>query len=145
MKMFYGNAPVKSLNIKHFEMDTNSATVQPSDLQSGVTCFARGQKVTGTGKSFEFAYYGGVKTNLAQYIPTDINVIEIASTSNPVQLNVIMNEMRNVDFTIPQSIANIIVDGTSYPLIVEASNNFLTISCDKTITLEVFYGKDNYV
>lgn len=45
MKMYYGGTPIKSLNVKHYEMSTSDATVQPSDLQSGVTCYARGQKL----------------------------------------------------------------------------------------------------
>lgn len=145
MKLMYGNVPVKSLNIKHFEVDTNSATVRPSDLQAGVTCFGRGQKITGTGKSFEFASYGGMRTNEAQYIPTNINVIEVSSLGYPIKLTIALSDMKNVDFTVAQVIANIVIDGATYDVIAQAANNSFTLSCDKTIDLEVFYGKDNYV
>ena len=145
MKMFLGNTPIKSLHIKHYEMDTNSATVLPSDIQAGVTCFARGAKITGTGKSFEFAYYGGTKTNRANYIPNNINVVEIASLECPIQLAVTLTEMRNMDFSVGQVIGYAIVDGSQYELTIQAANNFLTVSCEKVINLEIFYGKDNYV
>ncbi len=145
MKMFYGKTPVKSLNIKHYELSTNDATLKPSDMQSGVTAYAKGKKVTGTGKSFEFATYGKMKTNQVQYVPSSINVIEIASLEYPVQLSIALSDMENVDFSIEQIVGNIIVDNMGYELKVQAINNFLTVSCDKTVNLQVFYGKDNYV
>ena len=52
--------------------------------------------------------------------------------------------MYSMDFATSQTIANIIIDGISYPISVIVSNNKITISCDKTIKLEIFYGKDNY-
>lgn len=145
MKMIYNGTPMKSLNIKHYEMNTNDCTMVASDLQAGVTAFARGKKVTGTGKSFEFAHYGGWKTNSPQYIPSGINVIEIASIDYPIQLSMPLSDMKNSDFTIPQTIGNIIIDSATYPISVQAANNILTISCDKTVTLQLFYGKDNYI
>lgn len=141
----YGNVPVKSMNIHHFEMDTNDATLISSDLQAGVTAYARGQKVTGTGKSFEFASYSALQTNQPLYIPSNINVVEIASVNYPIQLTIMFSEMKNVDFTVEQIIGKVIVDGTTYDVLVSATNNSLLFTCDKTITLEVFFGKDNYV
>ena len=144
MKMFLGNTPVSSLNVHHFEMDTNDCTMVASDLQAGITAVARGKKITGTGKSFEFAYYGGLETNSPQYIPNDINIIEIASVDHPVQLVIPLSDMKSNDFSIPKNVCNIVVDSVSYPINVQAVNNILTISCDKTVTLQLFYGKDNY-
>lgn len=145
MKMIYNGVPMKSMKVNHYEMNTNSATVQPSDMQAGVTCFARGQKITGTGKSFEFANYGGFETNFPIYIPNLVNIVEITSTSNPIKSNIALSDMKNVDFSISQNIGSVIVNNVEYPITTSVSGNFLTISCDKSITLEVFYGKDNYV
>lgn len=145
MKMFYGNTPINSLNVHCYELSTQDATVQPSDLQAGITCYARGAKVTGTGKSFEFAFYGGVSSNDALYIPTDINVVEITSLSYPIQHTVALSDMKEYNFSTEQTIGNIIADGISYPVTVIASENMLTISCDIDTTLQIFYGKDNYV
>lgn len=145
MKMIYGGTPVKALNINYFEQDTNDATLIPSDLQAGVTAYARGQKVTGTGKSFEFAFYGQFETNFAMSIPSDINVIEVASTNHPVQLTTILSNMKNLDFSNEIKVASVIVDGVAYDITVQVSYNMLNILCEKDISLEVFYGKDNYV
>lgn len=145
MKMFLGDVPIKKMNVHYFQEDTNDATMVASDLQSGVTAYARGKKITGTGKSFEFAFYGGVKTNLPQYVPTNINVIHIASVNYPIQFAVALNEMEHLDFTTAQVIGHVTIDGTNYEITVQVTNNLLTISCNKTITLQVFYGKDNYL
>ena len=146
MKMMLGNTPVKSLNIHHFEMDTNSATVQPSDLQAGITCFARGQKVTGTGKSFEFAYHGGIQSNDSLIIPTNtINVVHVTSLDYPVHSLIHLNNTNQLDFTVGQTICNLIVDGTAYPVVVTANNNEVLVSCDINVRFEIFFGKDNYI
>lgn len=145
MKMMYNGTEIKSLNIKHYEMDTNSATVQPSDLQAGVTCFGRGKKITGTGKSFEFAWYGLMETNKPVFIPSNINVIEIASLEYPVKLSVALTDMKNTDFAIVQTIGSVAIDSVLYDLTVQAKDNIITISCNHNISLQVFYGKDNYV
>ena len=144
MKMYLGNTPIKSLNIKHYEMDTNSATMVPSDLQAGVTAFAKGKKVTGTGKSFEFANYGLMPTNLARYVPSDINIIEISSLTNPIKLSLALTQMKDIDFTTEQKIATVVIDSVEHEIKVVCSSNFLEIICDQTFDLEVFYGKDNY-
>lgn len=144
MKMFYGNTPIKSMKIKHYELNTNSATVTPSDMQSGITCFAKGQKVTGTGKCFEFAMYGSWVTNLPIAIPSMINTVQIGCADYPVRTIVSVHDTKTCDFSAPQTIAEIIVDGEIYPLIVSVQNEMLTITCDHTIRIELFYGKDRY-
>ena len=143
MKIMVGNTPLKSAKIHCY--DTSDATMIASDLQAGVTGWAKGKKITGTGKSFEFACYGMLRTNTAQYIPTDINVIEIACTTNPVQLNIALSDMKNTDFTVSRNVGSITIDGVAYPLTAQAANNVLTVSCDQDTYLEVFYGKDNYI
>lgn len=145
MKMLLGNTPVKSLNVHHFDMDTNDATMFASDLQAGVTAYARGQKITGTGRCFEFANYGVMETNLPDYIPTQINVIEIASLDCPIKNLIALNNMRNVDFSVEQTIGIAVIDGVEYPITVKCNGNIMTLNCEKTITLQSFYGKDNYV
>ena len=144
MKMFYGNTPIKSANIKHYEMNTNDATLIPSDLQAGVTAYAKGRKVTGTGKSFEFAQYGQIEANQARYVPNNINVVEIASLTYPIRLNIALNNMEFVDFTTEQTVGFVLIDNVEYEVKAQAVNNFLTISCEKSFSLEIFYGKDNY-
>lgn len=145
MKMMYGNTPVKSLNVHHFEMDTNDATLISSDLQAGVTAYARGQKITGTGKSFEFATYGGATTNSPDYVPTTINVIEISSLDYPIKSSILLNNMKDIDFSIEQTIGFVVIENIEYPITVKVDGVFLTLGCEKTIALEVFYGKDNYI
>lgn len=145
MKMFYGNIPVNSMKVKHYEVSTNDATLKASDMQAGVTAYAKGKKVTGTGKCFEFANYGHLDTNLSRYIPNGINIIEIGSIEYPIQLSIPLNEMCNVDFSADKIVASVIIDGVGYDLSVSVKSNILTITCEKTISLEVFFGKDNYI
>lgn len=145
MKMIYGGVPVNSMKIKHYELDTNSATVQPSDMQAGVTCFARGKKITGTGKAFEFASYGKIDTNTPIFSPTIVNVVEIASLTYPIRLSVELGVMRDIDFSTPQTIGYVMVDNVEYPIIVQVDGVVLTFTCEKTIELQAFYGKDLYV
>lgn len=144
MKMMYNGTQIKSLNIKHFEVDTNSATVQPSDMQVGVTCFARGKKVTGTGKAFEFASYGNFQTNMADYVPGLINVIEIASIDYPIKSIFPLYGTINVDFSTEQNVGIAIINNVEYPITIKIENSFMTLRCEKDIALQVFYGKDNY-
>lgn len=145
MKMMYGGTPVNSLKVRHYEVSTNDATLKASDLQAGVTAYARGQKVAGTGKSFEFAQYGRFETNFPMPIPDNINVIEIASTDNPIQLAIPLSDMKNLDFSNINKVATVIVDGVSYDINVQVSYNLLNVTCEKDIRLQVFYGKDNYI
>lgn len=144
MKMMYGNVPFKGLKVKSFGVDTNDCTMVASDLQAGVTAVARGKKITGTGKSFEFAQYGRTSLNFPIVIPANINVIELASTEYPVRMLYSVNNIKDIDFSSKQDIAKIIIDNEEYTISLVINNNMMTISCDKSISLEVFYGKDNY-
>lgn len=145
MKMIYGGTPVESLKVRHYEVSTNDCDMVASDLQAGKTAVARGQKITGTGKCFSFAFYGSVYTNVPIQIPSTINVVEVASLDYPVQLAMALNNMYVEDFSKTQNIANIVIGGQSYPLMVTVTDNKMTISCSKTIKLQIFYGRDNYV
>lgn len=144
MKMMYGKTPIKSLNIKHYEMNTNDCTMVASDLQAGVTAVARGQKITGTGKSFEFAQYGQTETNMDVYIPTTINVIQIGCVDYPIQSSNKITETKNIDFTSEQTVATLLIDSEPCPVTIVISGNIMSIKCNKTVNIQFFYGKDNY-
>lgn len=141
----YGNVPVKSMNIHHFEMDTNDATLKPYDMQTGVTAYAKGQKVIGTGKAFEFASYGSMETNSMDFVPSLINTVEIGSVDYPIKSSITFNNMKNINFAIEQDVGTVTVDGAEYPITITIENSILTFNCEKTITLQFFYGKDNYI
>ena len=141
----YGNTPVKSLNINYFEQNTNDATLVPSDLQAGVTAYAKGQKVTGTGKCFEFASYGTWMTNAPLVVPTIINAIQIGSADYPVRTIVPVYNTTQLDFSISQTIAEVVIDNVIYPISVSVQNGMLTVSCEHTIDIELFYGKDRHI
>jgi hypothetical protein len=146
MKLVYGGVPYNTTKVRHYEVDTNSATCEPSAVQAGLTYFANGRKEVGTGKSFEFAYYGAVETNDMQIIPSaNINVVQISSVSYPIKFSILLNDMKTLDFSVGQVIGSVIIDSIDYPITVTSSDNMLIIECDQTIFLEVFYGKDNYI
>ena len=144
MKLIYGGVPYNTTKVRHFEVNTNDATLQSSDLQAGVTAYARGQKITGTGKAFSFATYGEWRTNESDIVPTVINVVHIGSLEYPVRMTTKLENSMHYDFTTPQEIAEVIVDGVSYPMTVSVQNGEFLVSCEKTINIELFFGKDEY-
>ena len=145
MKLVYGNTPVKSLNINYFERNTNDCDMIASDLQAGKTAVARGQKITGTGKAFSFASYGQWNTNESNIVPTVINTIQIGSVNYPVRMLVPLADMAYLDFSENQEIAEIVIDGTAYPMTVSVQDMEFLITCEKTIEIQLFIGKDEYV
>lgn len=145
MKMIYGGTPVNSLKVRHYETNTNDATTVPSAVQAGLTYYANGRKEIGTGKSFEFASYGEFLTNEMDYIPSDINVILVSSVDNPIRLVMTIDNIRNQNFMTPVEIGSAFIDNAYYPIFVSVDDNFISMTCEKTILLQVFYGKDNYV
>lgn len=145
MKMMYNGTQIKSLNVKHYEMDSNFATVEPSDMQSGKTAVAKGKKITGTGKSFEFAQYGNIETNSPLYVPNTINVIEIASLNYPIKSSIPFSDMGNIDFSVSQVIGHIDINGSNSEISVKVENNLFTVTCSETIKLQIFYGRDRYL
>lgn len=144
MKLCLGNTPVKSLNIRKLDVDTNDATIVASDMQSGMTAYAKGVKVTGTGKSFAFAFYGSRETNIAIPVPSTINVIDVSSMVYPVQMLIAFSEMKDADFTVETQIANVVINGTTYPITAQVADSKLTLSCSQAISLQLFYGKDEH-
>lgn len=136
-----GKTPLNSRMITN----TDDATMVPSDLQAGVTAYARGLKIEGTGKSFEFALYGQLRTNTPIPIPTNINIIHVSSLDYPIQLSIALSDMKNVDFSTSATVGSITINDTISSITVSVVNNMLTVTCSDDIYLQVFYGKDNYV
>lgn len=143
MKMIYGGVPVNSMKLKHYEISTNDCDMVASDLQAGKTGVAKGRKITGTGKSFEFACYGDWTTNLPYIVPAVVNVVQVGSVDYAIK-TVVPIYNTNLDFTIAQKIVEVTIDGIVYPVTASVQNGMLTIFCDHTINIQLFFGKDNY-
>lgn len=142
MKMYLGDVPVKAL---YTHTDTDEGNITAPDMQSGMIAFAKGVKLTGTGKAFAFASYGQISTNKALPVPSIINVIEVSSLTYPVKTNIALSSMKNTNFSTIQKIGAVTINGTEYDITAQVSNNMLTVGCSKDISLEVFYGRDEHV
>lgn len=142
MKMYLGDVPVKSL---YTHTDTDEGNITAPDMQSGMIAFAKGVKLTGTGKAFAFASYGQISANKALPVPSIINFIEVSSLTYPVKTNIALSSMKNTDFSTIQKIGAVTINGTAYDITAQVSNNMLTVGCSKDINLEVFYGRDEHV
>lgn len=142
MKMYLGDVPVKAL---YTHTDTDEGNITAPDMQSGMIAFAKGVKLTGTGKAFAFASYGQISTNKALPVPSIINFIEVSSLTYPVKTNIALSSMKNTGFSTIQKIGTVTINGTAYDITAQVSNNMLTVGCSKDIDLEVFYGRDEHV
>lgn len=142
MKMYLGDVPVKAL---YTHTDTDEGNITAPDMQSGMIAFAKGVKLTGTGKAFAFASYGQMPTNEAWPVPSIINVIEVSSLTYPVKTNIALSSMKNTNFSTIQKIGAVTINGTAYDITAQVSNNMLTVGYSKDISLEVFYGRDEHV
>jgi hypothetical protein len=146
MKMIYGGVPVNSLKVRHYEISTNDATLRSSDLQAGVTAYAKGQKVTGTGKAFSFATYGDMPSNISIPIPvSEINTIVLSSVGNSIKMLQDIISLRSVDFSTAQEIATVTINGMDYPIKIQIMNNMFTIICEQMVVLQIMFGKDEYI
>lgn len=141
MKMYLGDVPVKAL---YTHTDTDEGNITAPDMQSGMIAFAKGVKLTGTGKAFAFASYGQVLTNKALPVPSIINFIVVSSLTYPVKTNIALSSMKNTNFSTIQKIGAVTINGTAYDITAQVSNNMLTVGCSKDISLEVFYGRDEH-
>lgn len=127
-------------------MDTNDCDMTASDLQAGKTGVARGQKITGTGKAFSFAMYGDCESNIMLPIPTsEINTIIVSANGYAVKMIQAMKDFREVNFSTAQEVATINIDGEDYIITLQIVSNMLTIACGKNVTLQVMFGKDDYI
>lgn len=145
MKLYIGDTAVGSLGISKVDISTNDATIVASDMQTGMTAYARGVKLTGTGKSFAFASYATQTTNVEIPVPGMINVVGVSSKTCPIQMLMPFPDMKDADFSVENTIANAVVDGVTYPITVQVTDGNLTFTCSKTVQIEVFYGKDDHV
>ena len=133
------------MKVNHYELSTNDCDMVASDLQAGKTAVARGRKITGTGKAFEFACYSKITTNKSMPIPTTLNIVELASVDYPILHNMTFSDIRETDFSTAQIIGYAVINGVNCPITVQVANNILRVECSEKIDILIFFGKDNYV
>lgn len=97
MKIMLGDTPV-TITAHNVDISTDDATIVASDMQVGMVAYAKNQRVVGTGKAFNFAYYGEFETNDKAIVPDNINMIEIASLEHPIKITLALKDMKLTDF-----------------------------------------------
>lgn len=143
MQIALGDNKIKALMIHN---DTSDATLKASDMQAGVTGYANGQKITGTGKAFVFALYGPLSSNEMIPLPVDtINTIGIGSAVNPVKMVAAIDILRDYDFSNDTQVATVTVSGTDYPITLRIAGGIATFECSQNVKLQVLIGKDEYI
>lgn len=142
MKLSIGDTVLKSVMV---HTDSDDATLVASALQSGLSGYAGGQKVVGTGKAFAFAFYGRVFSNDVIPIPiSDINTISIASDTNSIRMTDSIVNFREFDFSTAKSVAVVTVNSVDCDVTVQVSNNTVTFTCSQNVGLQIVLGKDDY-
>jgi hypothetical protein len=142
MKLMLGNTPVKKMMIHN---DTQDATIQPTCMQVGEIGYARGQKIVGTGKAFAYSFYGGIITNITYPAKHRINTVIISSSLYPIKMNMSIVGIQNSDDVSNLTVGTISINGSDYPITLTINDTGFTFYCEKTITLQGFCGKDEYI
>ena len=142
MKLMLGNTPVKKMMIHN---DTQDATIQPSCIQVGEIGYARGQKIIGTGKAFAYSLYGNIMTNITYPAIHKINTVIISSSLYPIKMNISIIEIQNSEDVSNLTVGTISIDGTDYPITLTINDNGFKFNCEKTMKLQGFCGKDEYI
>lgn len=143
MQLRLGDTKVKALMIHN---DTSDATLKASDMQAGVTGYANGQKITGTGKAFVFALYGSASSDAMIPLPVEtINTILLGCANNPIKMVDTVVAMRDYDFSSDKQVATVNVGGTDYPITLRITGGIATFGCSQKVTLQILIGKDEYI
>ena len=137
-----GGTPIKKTMIHN---DTQDATIQPACMQVGEIGYARGQKIVGTGKAFAYSFYGGIITNIPYSIQHRINTVIISSSLYPMKMNMGIMEIQNRENISNLTVGVISINGNDYPITLNINDNSFTFYCEKTIELQGFCGKDEYI
>lgn len=140
------------------EPSTYDADITPENMQNGMTAYAKGKKVVGTGKAFEEAgygkrtiaairdTYGNEKYGISIFTEIKPNLLFIASTTEGdvvLQTNHILDLAENETISIGVNHSasgdlKVSYDGTHLKFYFENTDN-------KKTKLIYFFGKDNHI
>lgn len=140
------------------EPSTYDADITPENMQHGMTAYAQGKKVVGTGKCFEYAVYGARQLQSLKdedgnnrygfsiYAVTEPNIIFLASTENG---DIVLQSSHIVDLA-DNAVAVVGINHTSSGEVTASySDNRLKIILGNTenqsTRLRYFFGKDNMI
>lgn len=136
MKMMLGTKPIKALSIRN---DSPERGMSAMTRQNGSANFASEQQWMESCQPFCLTASVTMETDHPIAVPDDMHLVAISSMRYPIQMCLSLRDSKKIDLSIPLEVAQVIVSRKKYPILAQEVDGFLTLSCSKSVLLNVFW------